>query len=283
MRIPSLTLAFSLAAATAMAQQDPVVGNWRGSLKGASGTESPIVITIAKNGDRYYGSTNGLSEGADVALQKIEVSGSSLSIEAAADSRLGAITLSAALTATGNRLAGDGIVGVGSQRFPVSIGLQRRVRSDVVQHQVEQSADYFVGRWNFDYVGGEFPPLSTGNRQGAVTFAKIGSSPFVAGTLQGDSFGTRFEHRLAIGVDADTDTVVLTEKHQDGTELTSLGNWHSPLAVVFITAPVQANGRTYQLKRVFSILSETAFDMTEEFSVDGGPFKRLGAGHFTKQ
>ena len=31
-----------------------------------------------------------------------------------------------------------------------------------------------------------------------------------------------------------------------------------------------------------SVMSPTAFDVTEEFSVDGGPFKRLGNGHFTK-
>ena len=283
MRISWMTFVFTLAAGLAGAQQDPVVGNWRGSIKSAGGTETPIVITIAKSGDRYYGSTNGVSEGADVALQKVEVSGSSVSIEAASDSRLGAVTLSATLAAEGNRLGGDGALGVGSQRFPVSFALQRRVRSDVVQHQVEQTADYFVGRWKFEYVGGEFPPLSAGNRQGTVTFARLASSPFVAGTLQGDSYGTRFEHKLAIGVDADADTVVLTEKRSDGTEFTSLGNWRSPLAVVFVTAPVQANGHTYQLKRVFSIFSESAFDVTEEFSIDGGPLRRLGTGHFTKQ
>jgi len=38
----------------------------------------------------------------------------------------------------------------------------------------------------------------------------------------------------------------------------------------------------YQLRRVISVMSPTAFDVTEEFSVDGGPFKRLGNGHYTK-
>ena len=103
------------------------------------------------------------------------------------------------------------------------------------------------------------------------------------GTLQGESFGTPFEQRMSIGVDSEADTVLLAEKQPDGTELLSLGNWRSPLAVVFVTSPLQANGRTYQLKRVFSILSESAFDVAEEFSVDGGPFRRLGVGHYTKQ
>jgi Carboxylesterase family len=39
------------------AQSDPVVGNWRGTLKNAQGVDSPIIITVAKKGDGYTGST----------------------------------------------------------------------------------------------------------------------------------------------------------------------------------------------------------------------------------
>ena len=283
MRTTWLALLIALAPTAVGAQQDAVVGNWRGSVKSAGGAESPIVMTIALDGTRYIGATTGLSESGDVAMRKVDVAGGGVSVEAAADSRLGTIVLSATLNVQGNTLAGDGVLAVGSQRFPISLALQRRVRSDVVQHQVDQTAEYFVGRWKFEYTGGEFPPLSSGNQQGFITFARTGSAPFVSGTLQGESFGTRFEQRMTIGVDSEADTVLLTEKRADGTELLSLGNWRSPLAVVFVTSPIQASGRTYQLKRVFSILSESAFDVAEEFSVDGGPFRRLGAGHYTKQ
>ena len=283
MRTTWLALLIALAPTAVGAQQDAVVGNWRGSVKSAGGAESPIVMTIALDGTRYIGATTGLSESGDVAMRKVDVAGGGVSVEAAADSRLGTIVLSATLNVQGNTLAGDGVLAVGSQRFPISLALQRRVRSDVVQHQVDQTAEYFVGHWKFEYTGGEFPPLSSGNQQGFITFARTGSAPFVSGTLQGESFGTRFEQRMTIGVDSEADTVLLTEKRADGTELLSLGNWRSPLAVVFVTSPIQASGRTYQLKRVFSILSESAFDVAEEFSVDGGPFRRLGAGHYTKQ
>ena len=283
MRTTWLAICLALAPTAAGAQQDAVVGNWRGSVKSAGGAESPIVMTIAKDGARYIGATTGLSEGGDVAMRKVDVAGGGVSVEAAADSRLGPIVLSATLNVQGNTLAGDGVLAVGSQRFPISLALQRRVRSDVVQHQVDQTAEYFVGRWKFEYVGGEFPPLSSGNRQGFITFARMGNAPFVSGTLQGESFGTTFEQRLTIGVDSEADTVLLTEKRSDGTELLGLGNWRSPLAVVFVTSPVQAGGKAYQLKRVFSILSESAFDVAEEFSIDGGPFRRLGVGHYTKQ
>jgi len=39
----------------------------------------------------------------------------------------------------------------------------------------------------------------------------------------------------------------------------------------------------YQLRRVLSVTSDTAFDVTEEFSVDGSAFRRLGNAHYTKQ
>jgi hypothetical protein len=279
----ALAFLFVLLSISADAQTDPVVGNWRGTIKSAAGTATPFLLTIGRSGDRYVGSTSGLAEGGDVALGKVEVTGTSIAIEVGTESRLGAVAIAGSLVAEGNTLNGDGTLGIGSQQFPVSFSLQRRPRADVVQHQVDQKADYFVGRWNFSYVGGEFPPLSIGNREGSVTFARESGSNFVSGTLQGSSYGTAFTDRISIGVDADTDMLVLDEKRQGGTELLALGNWRSPLAVVFVTSPVQRGGKTYQLKRVFSILSESAFDVTEEFSVDGGPFRRLGQGHFTKQ
>jgi hypothetical protein len=63
----------------------------------------------------------------------------------------------------------------------------------------------------------------------------------------------------------------------------SLGNWRSPIAISFLTSPMPANGKTYQLRRLLSVTSESAFEVTEEFSVDGGPFRRLGNAHYTKQ
>jgi hypothetical protein len=283
MRQGALAFAFVLLSIAAGAQTDPVVGNWRGSITSAAGTETPFVLTIARSGDRHVGSTSGLAEGGDMALRKVEVTGTSIAIEAGTESRLGTVTITGSLVAEANTLKGDGTLGIGSQRFPVTFSLQRRPRADVVQHQVDQKAEYFVGRWSFSYDGGEFPPLSIGNRNGSVTFAREGASQFVTGAIQGSAGGTPFTDRMSMGVDPDTDMVVLDEKRQGGLELLALGNWRSPLAVVFLTSPVQSGGKTYQLKRVFSILSESAFDVTEEFSVDGGPFRRLGQGHFTKQ
>jgi hypothetical protein len=36
------------------------------------------------------------------------------------------------------------------------------------------------------------------------------------------------------------------------------------------------------LRRTISTVSTTTFSMIEEFSIDGGPFQRLGHGTYTK-
>lgn len=269
--------------ASVMGQGDPVAGNWRGTLKSADGTVSPIIITIVRAGDGYSGSTSGVGENSETALTKVTVSAPKMSIEGVAESKLGSVRVVADLTAEGNALRGNGTVGVGNQGIPVTFDLQRRARQDVAQKHVVQRADYFTGRWTFDYLGGEFPPLSSGERSGTVTFSTPSGTQFVSGTVDGQSMGKPFKEMIAIGVSPETKAVAYHERRADGVELISLGNWTSPLAIVFQTTPLMSGGKSYQLRRVISVLSETAFDVTEEFSVDGGAFRKLGTAHYTKE
>jgi hypothetical protein len=262
--------------------QDPVVGNWRGTLTSASGTESPIIITIVRKGDGYAGSTNGLNASSESALKRVDVNGTRVTVEAADTSKLGAVSLTADLSAEGNTLKGAGTVSIGAQTFDVALALQRRPRAEAVQPHVEQRIDYFVGRWKYEYLGAEYPPLSAGGRSGTMTFTRTGGSNFVTGRLDGELLGKPYQEQLSIGLDADTNMLAFVEKRSDGVELVSVASWRSPIAITFQTSPVVANGKTYQLRRLMSVTSPTAFDVTEEFSVDGGPFKRLGNGHFTK-
>jgi hypothetical protein len=159
----------------------------------------------------------------------------------------------------------------------------RQRRQSPPQHQVERSIAYFVGRWRVEYVGGEFPPLGAGSRSGTVTLSRLGASNFVAGPFDGELLGKPFNETQLIGFDPDTNALMMLERRPDRLELVSLGQWRSPLAMTFQTMPMQANGRTYQLRRVISVTSDVAFEVTEEFSVDGGAFRRLGNGHYTKQ
>jgi len=81
---------------------------------------------------------------------------------------------------------------------------------------------------------------------------------------------------LKIGLDPDTNMLVFVERRSDGFELASLGNWRSPIAMTFLTSPVRADGKSYQLRRVISMTSNTAFEITEEISVDGSAFSDSG-------
>jgi len=279
-------LVASSSAAQRGAQADPVAGNWRGTLTSAPGVTSPIIITIAKRGDTYSGSTSGLTATAEIPLKKLTVNGTHVTLEAAAESRLGDVSLTGDLTVEGAApatMTGAGTLTVGGQHFDVTFALQRRARAEVIQPQVEQKIDYFTGRWAFEYLGAEYPPLSTGTRSGTVTFTKVGASTFVTGKLDGEVAGKPYSESLSIGLDPETNMIVFQERHADGTELVSVGNWRSPIGISFVTSPVPAGGKLYQLRRFIHVTSASAFEVTEEFSVDGGPYHRLGGATFTKR
>jgi hypothetical protein len=271
-------------AGQAAAQPDvAVLGNWRGTLKSGQTTESPFVLTIVKKGDGYAGSMSGLGGTSEIPLRSVTVTDDRVRVESADDSKLGRVSLTGELTVVKNTMKGAGTLAVGAQHFDVAFDLVRRARQDVVQPLVEQRIDYFSGRWTFEYTGGEFPPLSAGGRGGTVTFSREGRSNFVTALVEGEALGRKYQETVSIGFDPATNMVIYVERRQDGTELASLGNWQSPLAINFTTSPLQAAGKTYQMRRTIAVLSDTAFDVTEEFSIDNGAFRRLGNAHYTKQ
>ena len=281
-----VTLAAGLASAQRGAAppafSDPLAGAWRGTLRSGTETQTPLVISIVKKGDIYTGvvNTGGTTE---TPIRKIALTGNRLVIEAGSDSKLGDVALTIDLMVDANKATGAGTMSVGPHRFPVTIDVQRRARAEVIQPQVEQRIDYFVGRWTFEYLGGEFPPLSAGTRTGTASFTKTGTSNFVTGVIENDLGGKKLQDRITIGFDPDAKTLAVVERRADQTELVSVANWQSPLAITFTTSPITVNKRTYQLKRVIQVLNDDSFDLVEEFSVDGGAFRRLGNARYSKQ
>jgi hypothetical protein len=263
------------------APADPLTGAWRGTMRSSPDTQTALVISVVRKGDEYSGVVN--TEGtAETPIRKIAFSGNRLVVETASDSKLGAIALATDLMVDGNKATGAGTLSVGTHRFPVTIELQRRPRAEVIQPQVAQRADYFVGRWTFEYLGGEYPPLSAGSRNGTATFTRT-SANFVSGVIENDLGGKKAQDRISIGFDPETRMLAVVERRADQTELISVASWQSPLAITFTTSPVVASGRTYQLRRVIQVLNEQSFDIVEEFSVDGGAFRRLGNARYSKE
>ncbi len=278
----AVALALALAG-TAGAQAPGIAGEWRGTITSASGADTPFVLTIRQTPDGPAGTTGGLGATSEIPLTTITISGGQVSFQAESDSRLGDVAIAGALTADGNRMTGAGSLAVGGQRFAVTFDLQRRARPTVTQPQIPQSIQYFVGRWRFAYVGAEYPPLSAGTRTGTVTFTRTGDSTFARGAVAGDLYGEHYEEAIDVGFDPDSNAVAWIDRRPGGTDLVSVGDWSSPLAITFKTAPVAAGSHTYQLRRLLSVRSETGFDVTEEIAIDGGPFKRLGDGTYTKE
>lgn len=270
-------------AAPALAQPDSWAGTWRGELTSAPDAGSPVSLTLTTDGGGgYAGLVDGLAPGAEIRLDRVAVDGDQVTVEATADTAFGPLSLVYALVRDGRELSGTGRVTLGGHGFDVSLTLSRARRADVPQPQVEPRVGYFSGAWRFEYAGGEFPPLSVGTRAGVVTFEPAAAGPFVRGRVEGDLFGEPYEETWTIGFDEATRAVVWVEKRPDGSTLTALGNWTSPIAVTFLTAPLEADGRVHVLRRVVRTTSDSAFSVVDEFSVDGGPFRRLGAGSWLR-
>ena len=270
-------------AAPASAQPDPWAGTWRGEMTSAPGAGSPVSLTlIADAVGGYTGLVDGFAPGAEIRLDRVTVEGGRVTVSATTDTAFGPLSLVCTLVRDGREMSGTGRVAVGGHGFDVSLTLSRARRADVPQPQVEPRVGYFSGAWRFEYTGGEFPPLSVGTREGVVTFEPLPAGPFVRGQVEGDLSGEPYDETWTIGFDEATRAVVWIEQRPDGSTLTALGNWTSPIAVTFLTAPLEADGRVHVLRRVVRTTSDSAFSVLDEFSVDGGPFRRLGAGSWLR-
>jgi len=240
-----------------------------------------VTLTIVADNGAYSGVVTGFAAGTEVRLSDITVGDAELTLKGATETDFGPLAFVYDLTREDDALVGGGRVMLGSQGFDGSLELTRARRTDVVQPQVEQRIDYFAGEWMFEYTGGKFPPLSIGTR--TVSFRVLDHGPFVRGNVSGEVFGEAYEEAWTIEFDEDTQTVLWREELSTGDQLISLGNWTSPIGITFLTAPVEANGRVFVLKRSMRVTSDTAFSVTDEFSVDGGPFGRLGTGSYVRQ
>jgi hypothetical protein len=267
--------------APAEAQRDDWAGTWRGALT-TEGASTDVTLTIVVLSGAYSGVITGFAAGTEVRLSDIRVGDAELTLKGATETDFGPLAFVYDLTREDAALVGGGRVMLGSQRFDVSLELTRARRTDVVQPQVEQRIGYFAGEWIFEYTGREFPPLSIGTRTGTVSFRAVDHGPFVRGKVSGEFFGEAYEEAWTIGFDEDTQTVLWREELSTGDQLISLGNWTSPIGITFLTTPVEADGRVYVLKRRMRVTSDTAFSVTDEFSVDGGPFGRLGTASYIR-
>lgn len=158
----------------------------------------------------------------------------------------------------------------------------RKPRVSPPQPQQSQGPDYFTGAWTFSWVGRE-SPISAGPREGTLTYVRQGANGLelrAEGRIDG---GAAFTETGTATWNAEKKTMTWVERSSTGVELRSIGDWSSPIGIRAESEPVEAGTQRIRVRRLYSILSPQSYMVTEEISVNGGPYQRLGSGRFQKK
>jgi len=300
-------------AVLAFTQQDKLVGRWEGKAQSPQG-ERETSLVIKKEGDVYTGVMPGMRQGMEIQLKDFKIDGDKFTAKADIETPQAAITINYSFTLAGETMKGQGALDFGGQSITIDFDFKRvsadagaapaapagqqpgaqgqaqgqgqgqgqqRQRVDVPQPQQKQSIDYFVGQWNYKYIGRE-SALWPAPRECMVTFTKRADGKSVEGASECKHEGGAFKDNLVIVFDEAAKTLSFTEKLGSGVALTSKGDWTSPISIRFAIDPVTAKGQKLQLRRNIAVVAAHSFTVTEELSENGGPFVRLGSAVFSK-
>ena len=280
-------------AVAGLAQQDRLQGRWEGTTKSFQG-ERPATVILKKEDDAYTGTITTMQ--GQVPFKKIKVDGDNVTANAEVDSpQAGRVSISYKLVLQGETLTGEGALEVGGQTYNFTLDLKRvststalteqeerrATRPSVPQPQQKQSLDYFVGQWAFKWVGRESALGAGGRAEGMTTFKLTPGGKTLESYTEGKSEEGNYQDSAVIGFDETTKMLSFAERRRD-LQVTSKGDWTSPLAIRFTVDPIKVKGQTLQLRRTITVISAYSFAVTEELSEDGGPFVRLGQGIFSK-
>lgn len=273
---------------------DKLEGRWAGTVDGLQGKQN-AVATFKKDGDKYTGSISGLRPGSDAILKDINIDGDKVTAKTEVESPQGNVVVTYAFVLQGDSLKGKGEVEFGGQTYGFDFDLKRGgdaatpqqaqiappPRREVHQPQQKQSLNYFVGQWNFNWIGRE-SQLGPAPREGTTTFTLLPDGRSLDARTEGKADGKPFAETAAITFDEATKKMTFSERLASGIQIQSKADWSSPISIRFTIDPVKVKGQTLQLKRVISIVAAHSFTVTEELSENGGPFVRLGSALYTR-
>ncbi len=279
--------------------QDPLTGRWEGKTQSPRG-EQDTTINFKKEGEAYKGSTSLM--GREVIIKDIKIEGDKMTAKADVEAPQATITINYNLTLTGETMKGQGALDFGGQAITFDLNLKRvsanpdapvtaaaprpqgggqRARNDVPQPQQKQSLDYFVGQWNFRYMGRE-SALGPAPREGFVTFTKNTDGKTLTALTEGKTDGVAYKEIAVVTFDEATKMMTFSEKRANGVRFSSKADWSSPISIRFTVDPIKVKGEELQLRRIISIVAAHSFTVTEELSEGGGPFLRLGNAVYSK-
>jgi hypothetical protein len=150
------------------------------------------------------------------------------------------------------------------------------------QPQQHQGPEFFLGAWKFTWIGRE-SAITPGPRSGTVTFTPTNDQNTLEMQVEGSSEGSGpYKESGRVTWDAAKKTLAMREHLSSGADVSSVGDWSSPIGIHFDCDPITVQGQTLKLRRYYQILSPTSYSVTEELSTNGGPFVRLGTGDFRR-
>jgi len=169
-----------------------------------------------------------------------------------------------------------------SNQTPAGAGGALLGRPSPPQPLQKPGVDYLAGTWNFTWTGRE-SVVTPGPRTGTVMFARLGDTPSLEMSVVGKTdAGAGYKEGGTLVWHATTRTLAMHETLASGVMMLSVGDWSSPIALRFESAPVRVKGEVVRLRRIYTIISATSFTVNEELSTNTGPFVRLGGGVFSK-
>ena len=277
---------------------DKLEGRWAGTVDSLQGKQN-ATATFKKDGDKYTGSISGLRPGMEASLKDIKVDGDKVTAKSEVESPQGNIVINYNFVVQGESLKGKGEVEFGGQTYGFDFDLKRGgempagtpggqqaqqqppPRREVPQPQQKQSINYFVGQWNFNWIGRE-SPLGPAPREGTTTFTLRPDGKSLDAKTVGKSDDKAFTESAVITFDEATKMMTFSERLANGIQVQSTGDWRSPISIRFTIEPIKVKGQTLLLKRIISIVAGHSFTVTEELSENGGPFVRLGSAIYTR-
>lgn len=159
----------------------------------------------------------------------------------------------------------------------------RAERVSPPQPQQKQGVEYFMGSWDMIWTGRE-SAITAGPRTGVATFTRQGDGNSLQVRVEGTiEEGGPFRESGTFEWNAERKIMSIRERLADGIEVIGVGDWSSPIGIRYESQPVKAKAQTLRIRRLYSILSTTSFQVTEELSVNGSPFVRLGTGDFRRK
>ena len=292
MVLEAILLAQLLAVAV-LAQQDRLQGRWEGTTKSIQG-ERPTTVIFKKEADAYTGTFTGAQ--GTVPFKEVKVDGDKVIAKAEVDSpQAGTLSINYKFVLEGETLKGEGTLEVAGQTYNFTLDLkrvststaltqqeERRVsRPSVPQPQQKQSLNYFVGQWTFKWVGRESAFGPGGRTEGLTTFKLTPGGQTLESQTDGKSEEGNYQESAVIAFDEATKMLSFSERRRKF-QVTSKGDWTSPLAIRFTVDPIKIKDQTLRLRRTLAVISAYSFTVTEELSEDDGPFVRLGQAIFSR-